>query len=166
MRNYINIVESKNSEFKVYMAPEDTSGANDKSVFLAGSIDMGEAIDWQAEVTKALEGMPVSVFNPRRDDWDSSWKQDISDDKFREQVEWEMDNLDNASVVCVYFDPNGKAPITLMELGLQASSGKVVVCCPEGYWRRGNVQIVCNRYNIPMVDTLDDLIAEIKERLS
>lgn len=166
MRNYIDIVESKNEQFQLYMAPEDTSGANDKSVFLAGSIDMGDAVDWQAEVTKALEDMPVSVFNPRRDDWDSSWKQDISDDKFREQVEWEMDNLDNASVVCVYFDPNGKAPITLMELGLQASSGKVVVCCPEGYWRRGNVQIVCNRYNIPMVDTLDDLIAELKERLS
>lgn len=166
MRNYINIVESDNSQFKAYLAPEDTSTANTKSVFLAGSIDMGDAIDWQEEVTKALSDMPVSVFNPRRDDWDSSWKQDISDDKFREQVEWEMDNLDKASVVCVYFDPNGKAPITLMELGLQASSGKVVVCCPEGYWRRGNVQIVCNRYNIPMVDTLDDLIAEIKERLS
>lgn len=164
MRSILNLFEGK-SEFKAYKAPADTKDAPNASVFLAGSIDMGAAVDWQQEVTDALSELPVAVFNPRRDDWDSSWKQDISDDKFREQVEWEHDHMDKASVIAFYFDPKGQAPITLMELGMHCADGKAVVCCPEGYWRRGNVQVLCARHNVPMVDTLEDLIEEVKKRL-
>ena len=165
MRDIIDIVEAQGG-FQVFKAPQDTGGAGARSVFLAGSIDMGSAVDWQAEMTSALEDLPVSVFNPRRDDWDSSWVQDISDPQFNEQVTWELDHMDRATVIAVYFDPNGKAPITLMELGLHAREGKVVVCCPEGFWRRGNVQMVCARYDIPLVDTLEELISETRNRLA
>lgn len=51
-------------------------------VFLAGSIEMGAAVDWQADVIARLEAWPDSerlvVLNPRRPDWDPSWEQDIS----------------------------------------------------------------------------------------
>lgn len=164
MRRFIDIMEAK-ANFQEFLAPSDTSSAGHNSVFLAGSIDMGQAENWQQRVTDALRSLPVSIFNPRRDDWDSSWVQDISDDRFREQVEWELDHLEKASVICVYFDPEGKAPITLMELGLFANSNKIVVCCPPGYWRRGNVQIVCARYNIPLHDDIEDMIEDVKSRL-
>jgi hypothetical protein len=36
-----------------------------------------------------------------------------------------------------------------------------IVCCPEGYWRRGNVQIVCERYGIKFVDNIDDFVQYI-----
>ena len=55
-------------------------------VFLAGSIDMGKAEDWQPFVTERLSDLPISIFNPRRDDWDSTWVQDISNKQFAEQV--------------------------------------------------------------------------------
>jgi hypothetical protein len=45
-----------------------------------------------------------------------------------------------------------------MELGLHTNSNKMCVCCPEGFYRKGNVDIVCNKYNIPMVDDVDGLI--------
>jgi hypothetical protein len=35
------------------------------------------------------------------------------------------------------------------------------VCCPEGFWRRGNVEMVCRRLRIPLFETLDDLIADL-----
>jgi hypothetical protein len=35
------------------------------------------------------------------------------------------------------------------------------VCCPEGFWRRGNVEMVCRRHRIPLFATLDDLIADL-----
>ena len=137
-----------------------------RTVFLAGSIEMGTAVDWQTELTGALAQRDVVVLNPRRDDWDASWRQSIDEAKFREQVEWELAGMERADVIAMWFAAETKAPITLLELGLFAHTGKVVVCCPDGYWRRGNVQVVCERYDVPMVDSLAALIAAGRTRCS
>jgi hypothetical protein len=129
------------------------------SVFLAGSIEMGQAEAWQAHFEEALRGAEITVLNPRRDDWDSSWVQRIDNPQFCAQVEWELAAQEAATLIAIYFAPSTKAPVTLLELGLFARSGKVVVCCPDGYWRKGNVEVVCARYGVPMVTSLDDLIA-------
>ena len=127
-----------------------------KYVFLAGSIEMGKAEDWQAEMTEFFNLHDWGVFNPRRDDWDSSWKQDISDPQFLHQVNWELDHLDKADIILMYFLPETKSPISLLELGRYADSGKMIVCCPEGFWRRGNVQILCDRFSIPLYDRFNE----------
>jgi hypothetical protein len=136
------------------------------SVFLAGSIDMGTADGWQQRVEAALADLDVVILNPRRAAWDSSWKQSIHEPKFREQVEWELDGLERATLVAVYFAPDSKAPITLLELGLIARGRRAVVCCPEGYWRKGNVEVVCARFGVPLLDDLPGLIAEVRRRLA
>lgn len=135
-----------------------------RSVFLAGSIEMGAAVDWQSAVTKALDSTDIVILNPRRDDWDSSWKQSIENPQFREQVEWELTAQQQAAMIAMYFAPATKSPITLLELGLFADSRKLVVCCPDGFWRKGNVDVVCVRYQIPVVGGLEELVAEIKVR--
>jgi hypothetical protein len=139
--------------------------AREPSVFLAGSIEMGRAVPWQAAVEQALSGLSVAILNPRRDAWDDTWEQAIDNAQFREQVEWELEALERASVVAMYFAPDTKAPITLLELGLVARSGKLLVCCPPGFWRRGNVQVVCARYGVPLVDELAGLIQSVRERV-
>ena len=58
---------------------------NKPSIFLAGNIEMGNAENWQEELTKYFE-RDFNIFNPRRDDWDSSWKQSINNPQFYEQV--------------------------------------------------------------------------------
>lgn len=136
------------------------------SVFLAGSIEMGQAEHWQATVEQALGDLDVAVLNPRRDDWDASWTQSKDEPRFRAQVEWELTSLEQATTILYYFSPITKAPITLMELGLHAASGRALVCCPEGYWRRGNVEIVCLRHQIPLVTTLDHLVNLAREVLT
>lgn len=141
---------------------EDT-GESRYRVFLAGSIEMGKAVDWQSQITEALKDLDIDVYNPRRDDWDSSWEQKITNPNFHEQVTWEMDSLDEATLIVMYFDPNTKSPISLLELGIHAPTHlSMVVCCPEGFWRKGNVDIVCERYDVPMVNTIDELIEYIK----
>jgi succinylglutamate desuccinylase len=45
---------------KVYKAPEDYPLEGLK-VFLAGSIEMGKAEDWQTELTNALDGLDVTI---------------------------------------------------------------------------------------------------------
>jgi len=130
------------------------------SVFLAGSIEMGAAEDWQAKVETALSGTDIIVYNPRRDDWDSSWVQSIDNPQFRKQVEWELEALEKASIIALYLAPGTMSPISLLELGLFKSK-TMVVCCPEGFWRKGNVDIVCKRYGIRQVQTLDGLVDAI-----
>ena len=143
------------------------SGFTEKPmIFLAGSIEMGAAEEWQKEVIKELEGIPEGiVLNPRRDNWDASWEQAIENDNFRTQVQWELTALDKCDYILMYLSPNTTSPISLLELGLYAESGKLIVCCPDGFERKGNVEIVCGTYNIPLYDNLKKAIAGIKMKL-
>lgn len=133
------------------------------SIFLAGSIEMGIAENWQDKFIQSFSNEEVTLLSPRRDDWDSTWEQNINFLPFKEQVEWELNCIEKANCVVVYFDKNTKSPITLLELGLVSQLNKrVIVCCPEGFWRKGNVDIICQRYAIELVESLCDLINSTK----
>lgn len=134
------------------------------SVFLAGSIEQGAAEDWQQKCVDTLKDYPIHFINPRRDSWDSSWEQSINNEKFKEQVTWELDGLDAADFIILFFDKETKSPISLLELGIHASSNpkKLLVVCPEGFWRKGNVDIVCERYKVKQFDNLDELLGIFK----
>jgi hypothetical protein len=136
------------------------------SIFLAGSIEMGLAEDWQTRVQSELKDLNITVFNPRRDDWDSSWTQEQSNPQFNAQVNWEMNRLEECDIMFMYFSPETKSPISLLELGSYGPRNISVVCCPLGFWRRGNVEIFCTRHDIPMFDTLDEAIGALKTKIS
>lgn len=146
---------------KEIKAPNNVPLINPK-LFLAGSIEMGSAEKWQERVVREFENTDWTILNPRRDDWDSSWEQKWENEKFREQVLWEIKAQEIADVILMYFDPNTKAPITLLELGLFAESGKLQVVCPNGFWRRGNVKVVCKYHDIPLFTELQRAIDLIK----
>lgn len=144
-------------------APNEYEIDDDPTIFLAGSIEMGTAERWQDRVVKALSGYDCLILNPRRDDFDPNAKQEASDLYFSTQVNWELDAIEASDIVLFYFDPNTKSPITLLELGLTATTrSRAIVCCPEGFWRRGNVQIVCKRKGIIMLNSLEELITQAK----
>jgi hypothetical protein len=140
-----------------------------RSIFLMGSINMGTAPLWQRELAKRLSNLDIFVFNPRCDregnKFDPTLEQDISVPKFKEQVDWELDYLDDSDFIAVYFDPHPTklSPITLLELGLHARDRKLIVCCEDGYLRKGNVQIVCDRYKIPLVESKEEFYKVIEE---
>lgn len=140
------------------------NGVIPNSIFLAGTIDMGTSEDWQRKVEEKLltPHSDYCILNPRRDVWNPYWKQTIENDNFREQVEWELLALDVCEFIFMYFAPGSQSPITLLELGLYAQSKKIIVCCPEGYWRRGNVEIVCNRFDVPFYTDLDYAIEKCR----
>jgi hypothetical protein len=62
------------------------------TVFLGGSIEMGAAGEWQADVFARLAAAarstdpPIRCLDPRRESWDSSWEQKMENPQFREQV--------------------------------------------------------------------------------
>jgi hypothetical protein len=134
---------------------------HDPIVFLAGSIEMGKAEPWRKRLISKMAEYDVTFLNPRRDDWDSSWEQSIHNPQFLEQVEWELAGLEMSDIIILYFDPKTTSPITLLELGIHANSQKLIVGCPDGYYRKGNVEIVCKKYGITMMHTFDGMMNEL-----
>lgn len=134
-------------------------------VFLGGSIDMGSAPDWQRDMIESLRDEDVVILNPRRPDWNPAWKPDASDPNFRQQVEWELGALETADVIVIYFSPGSQSPISLLEMGLHARSGKLIVLCPQGYWRKGNVDITASRYGVVQVADIKELKAAVRVKL-
>lgn len=149
----------------LYTAPEkitSTGRADEPNIFLAGSIEQGKAVEWQQKMIGALSQFPVTVFNPRRASWDESMVQDISNPIFSEQVCWELDQLELSDIVFFYFQAGTLSPITLMELGIVATwvnmakdPPYVVLVCEDGFWRAGNVQVLCERAGIRILPTLE-----------
>lgn len=126
-----------------------------KTIFLAGTIDMGNSRNWQRDYAERLSRNKYNVLNPRRDDWDSTWEQTYENPHFYQQVNWELNAIDQSDIILFYIEPDSKSPITLLELGLVANSGKTIfVYCPKEFYRSGNVEIVCDRYDIPLYDSL------------
>lgn len=144
------------------------------TVFLAGSIEMGAAGEWQKIAVENLrtwlsehDRLQAVVFNPRRDDWDDSWEQSVHDANFNGQVNWELDNIAKADIVFFYFEENTMSPITLLELGLCIGwQKKIIVCTHPNYQRNGNVRITCMRERIPVHSRLTTGLARLQHEIS
>ena len=129
------------------------------TVFLAGTIDMGRSIDWQARADSLFSALPAGdymLFNPRQGSWDASKPGEMD-----YQVNWELDHLERADWILMNFLPDSRSPITLLELGLHARSGRLLVICPPEFYRYDNVRITCARYGVPMLGSLEDAVRHI-----
>ncbi len=143
-------------------SPDLATATKAPVVFLGGSIDMGRASDWRGYITSKFVKTNVVFLNPWGPNFDVATPQEATNPAFAAQVNWELNGLENADIHVFYFEPSGKSPVSMLELGLYAASSKVViVCCPDGFWRKGNIDIVCERYGVRQVATLDDLVAEV-----
>ena len=126
---------------------------------------MGNSEDWQAKVSKELKNEKVILLNPRRDDWNTAWKPVKEEPEFRKQVEWELNALENADYIIMYFGKDSKSPISLLEMGLYAKSGKLLVICPDGFWRKGNVDITAEKYGVKQFDSIENVLDYLKNNL-
>jgi hypothetical protein len=157
---------------KVIKPPNRFDLTNEYSVFLAGTIDMGQAEDWQKKVEQALADQDICILNPRRDDWDASWEQSIENPEFVEQVTWELSAQEHASFILFVFGSTdeaakkAKAPITFLELGHFATKKDCMVCCPDPFYRKGNVDIFCKRYGIPLYENMEEMLTDFKALLA
>lgn len=135
-------------------------------VFLAGSIEQGLAEHWQEKVYRSLSESNILcvIYNPRRDDWDSSWTADS--EELKNQIQWELENLKDSDIILFYFDPSTKSPISLLEFGkyIDNLSKKIIIVCPDGFYRKTNVVETAKfyKYDGSIFNTLDEGIDELK----
>lgn len=124
-------------------------------VYLGGAIDMGQAVDWQTTLARALEAETgIVLINPRRDDFQP--------EHFDEQVRWELDALEQADLVLMWFPAQSQAPIALLETGLYMRTGKLLLGAEAGYYRRRNLELTAEFYGVTLWSTLAELIEQVK----
>jgi hypothetical protein len=135
-------------------------------LFLAGAIDQDRAERWQDAAVTALRDQPGTVLNPRRDAWDATWVQDLANPQFAAQVAWELDGLERADVIICWLPASAQAPISLLEIGLHARGRRLLIGCEPGFHRAGNVHAVAQRFAVPVVETLSDLLTLARNGIS
>lgn len=118
-----------------------------KSIFLAGAIDMGAAVQWQGEVEKLLPYNNLILLNPRR--------AEFTPDTIDEQVLWELDMMTKADVVMMWFPKDSKAPVAMFEAGLWCQSGKLVIGAEQGFYRRRNLELYAQWFGLQLEETLE-----------
>ncbi len=143
---------------------------HDYRVFLAGTIDNGTANPWAERVVSSMDvgNADVQFLDPRRTDWDNTTECTKENPVFLDQVEWELDGIKSANIVIFNFLPESKSPVTMMELGYACATKyfrSVYVCCPHGFWRKGNVDIICERHLIKVFDAEAELIQAVGDRI-
>jgi len=108
-----------------------------------------------------FSGENICFYNPRREDWNSSWEQKIDNPHFFGQVTWELEHLERATHIVFYFQPGTMSPISLLELGLHARNKKAYVICPEGFRRKGNIDIVCQHFGVAQFAGVEAALEQI-----
>lgn len=148
-------------------------GSNSISMFLAGSIEMGAAEMWQDEIAEYVRTIAdvnieeIHIYNPRRDNWDKDWKQSEDNPNFVKQVEWELEQIQRSDIVAFYLQPGTNSPISLLELGIVSNDAfamrkHVIVLCPEGFHRKGNVDITAMWFDMTRAKNMDDFKEKIR----
>lgn len=153
-----------------YITPKSDKYYSEHSfkVFLAGTIDNGEAEDWQTNIYARMcigeigESNPyneykipekyITIFSPRRDDW----KEDATIEDIEEQIRWEQEKLEEADLIIMCLQDDSKSPISLLELGLYGPSGKLICFCTPNFYRYSNVKLTCEKFLIPLIEDLNE----------
>jgi hypothetical protein len=71
-------------------------------------------------------------------------------------------------VVALYLEAGTNSTISSLELGKLAERRPkdVVLCCPEGFWRVGTVEMMVERHGMCLVRDFADMVKEVRRRLA
>lgn len=130
---------------------------NNKKLFLAGGIT--GCRDWQSKLVELLKDTDLTLFNPRRKNFD------IKNPAItQQQIAWEFKYLAAADAISFWFEPDQIQPICLFELGRWSMQPKpLFVGCHPNYPRINDVliQMKLIRPELQVVDNLIDLSKQI-----
>lgn len=123
-----------NSTLSIVTPPSLFFPTSGPKIFLAGSINMGDAPDWQAMaieyIKETWKDVDVTVYNPRR-------VESFTSEMEEEQVAWEACNLQNVDYILMHLvGGGGLSPISLLELGLYMRDEKLYLSMEDDYPRK------------------------------
>jgi len=144
----------------IYNAEFQLRNLNDDKMllFLAGSIDLELPGNWRKSVTSALEDY-FNFFDPTTLKYNS-----MKDAEWEEHIKWELEAMKSSDLVLINFLENSASPISLVELGLNTMNNKLIVVCPDNFYKRKYIQVLCEYYSTPIFSALNTALAYIVEK--
>jgi hypothetical protein len=150
------------------------------TLFLGGGISSCK--DWQSKLVEKLTDYNVTIYNPRRNNFD------INNPKVsEEQIKWEHKYLHESNILVFYFAQETLCPITLFELGAALERNiyttykqDIIVYCEPEYSRKFDVELqiklamnnakairlnacdITDDYFVSFHDNYDDFVDELK----
>jgi len=122
---------------------------NLRSIFLAGSMDHRQEHSWRDEIIGEFGSH--HIFDPTHAQHD-----DLSNAELKHHIMWELEAMQQSDFILLNFLKDSKSPISLVELGLYAQSGKLIVVCPQEFYKHNYVHILCEKYSTPIFNTLKE----------
>lgn len=125
----------RETKFTVVTPPSLFISASGPSVFLAGSINNGQAEDWQNSVVSVAQSLwletDLTIYNPRRDQW--------SEDHENEQMAWTLPLLKTVDYIIMHLTSDGGSPISTLELGMFISDPRLYLSVHDSYTRKETI---------------------------
>lgn len=157
---------------KATVHEEDTGGnRSTTTIFLAGTIEMGAGVRWQAEAARRIHQtllaktndrtMPaLEFYNPRRD-------ADFTPEMAEPQIRWEQERLIDSDYIFMYLQPDTKSPISLLEFGQFIGTGKLYLSCSHDFYRYSNLIITAEYSHARdhVLNNIDDCIEAMTDAI-
>jgi hypothetical protein len=165
---------------KYIEAPKRAKGRSGvPSLFLGGGISSCKL--WQDKLIQELKDYNVTIYNPRRKDFDIN-NQKISE----EQIKWEYKYLHETNILVFYFAEETLCPITLFELGAAlernlhgVNKQSIFIYCEPEYKRKFDVELqtklvmkniknnggIDNHHVVSLHDDYDNFIKNLKSHI-
>ena len=126
--------------FRVVTPPSLYFPTHGPTIFLAGSIDGGNARQWQDRLIKYVENAwqetDVTIFNPRRDIKEFTEEMEV------EQHAWGISMLEASDYILLHLaGGGGYSPISLLELGMYMNDPKLWLSMDLDYPRRYAIEV-------------------------
>ena len=123
-----------------------------KSIFLAGSIDCNMPSNWRRRAIAKLSHYDY-LFDPTNTNHDN-----LDDQEMKEHIGWELNALLIANKILLNFMANTLSPISLVELGLYVTTNKLIVVCPKEFYKSRYVYTLCKKYNTPFFYKIEEAL--------
>lgn len=148
---------------KTVTPPENLNELDRDSIilFLAG----GYGVPWREELKNHLSDLEdLIILDPSVDDWESLGEENIDNDKWVAQVDWEQLGLTIADIRVFHFNAPSECPISLLELGLFKTGGdkSVIVHTDDDYKRASYIKYVTRRFGLYEADTTKSMSELVK----
>lgn len=122
---------------------------NQRSIFLAGSMDHKQEGSWRDTIS--AEFGAYSIFDPTNNNHDH-----LNTKEMKRHINWELDALQLSDMILLNFLPNAQSPISLVELGMYIRSNKLIVICPQEFYKSNYVHTLCKKYNTPIFNNITE----------
>lgn len=130
-----------------------------KLMFLAGSIDLQLSGNWRKSIANKLCDQ-FDFFDPT-----AIHHETLTASQWKQHIKWELEAMEKVDVILMNFLPSAKSPISLVELGLNTRGKKLVVICPNEFYKKQYINALCEHYSTPLFGDENEAIEHIKNIL-